>query len=112
MSAALKMKYYGRAYTQRPLEGSLTERLKILGCFIPFGVTGRVLELVPAAYRQRQDTPLNESWLIVEPYMTICVPRGCSQGVLAPHPTTPYSALRLELRTFQSPTDWAAAAQD
>lgn len=53
--------YYRCTYTLRTLEGSHTERLKILGCFVPFGVTARVLELVPAAYRQRQGTPLNES---------------------------------------------------
>lgn len=52
------MKYYGCTYTWRPLESSLTERFKILGRFIPFRVTGRVLELVPAAYRQKQGITL------------------------------------------------------
>lgn len=47
------MKYDGCAYTYPPLEGSLIERLKILDCHVPFGVT----EPIPAPYGQRLGTP-------------------------------------------------------
>lgn len=65
----------------------------LLDNFIPFGVTGRVLEPVPSAYGWRKVTPLNES--PAHPYVSIwgfscCtrVARQCSEGVLAAFPST------------------------
>lgn len=63
--------------------------------FIPFGVTGRVLEPVPTAYGWRQGTPLNETPAHPGPCVSIwgfscCtrVARQCSEGVPAASPTT------------------------
>lgn len=78
---------------------------------------GWVLEPIPAAYRQRQGTPLNVSpshcRALCELVSVPCsmVPRRWSESVFVP-PEHFYvlSALRLEARTlwFSAPTDWAS----
>lgn len=76
-------------------------------CFFSCGVMGRVLELIPVAFQQRQSTPTDESpahhRTLSEHWggLVTCsrVPQQCSEGVLAhlllsPHLLCP--TLRLE----------------
>lgn len=96
--------------------------------FSCFGLLGRVLEPVPAAYGRRQGTSLNGSPAHPGPYVSIwgmvpCsrAPGQFSEGVLAPlsatrTPSIFLSLLGLEPRTLQPsaqpPTGWAPTTLD